>query len=284
MILAAIDHANPACILALAGLMRIANVNARLLDTDGRGAETQHPVVASDVMSAAVKRAHQIQDWPADADEEWWRESVRVATQIGDTETLDTLSMLGSQVPRGEETWAHSRWRMIFGQQRWLNLIRHALEKIDESSIEQWLSAEHWPRDHYMGMTGVDCGAYTPAAYNWTSHTSRLSKGNPVSLWLMWEGLHAVPSVTGETIGWISKNKVRWPIWYEHRSYDWVRTVWSSSWLMEDDINGRITDDPDDATTARKALTSIGVSCVYEAMKTAQPPPYAYRLNSGWPL
>jgi hypothetical protein len=184
-----LEQHNPASALALVGIMRITGARSRWCGPDFYEVEIDRSLSASDLLPAASARLQQLLVWPDDADEEWWLDRARAA-EPGE---IDTIAMLGSQTRHGK--WAHSQWRMIFGQQRWLRMIRTALGEIDAAALDAWLESSHWPRNHYMGMSGVDCGAYCPPAHNWTADTSKLSSGNPVSLWLMWEGMHILPTV-----------------------------------------------------------------------------------------
>lgn len=281
MRLASVVAENPACILALAGVMRITGVRARWCDPALDGAELEREVTPSELLKAATSRLNQIASWPDDAEEEWWLAYAR-RTDL-DAETQATIETLGSLARDGE--WKHSQWRMVQGQQRWIRMIRQALTQIDAAAITAWLQSTHWPRDAYMGMSGVDCSAYRPAALNWTSDTAKQSRGSPVSLWLMWEGMHLLPSVSGNTLGWGDRMHVRWPIWTASASIDWLRTIWWSEWLMRDlDSPSIPVGECGEFVSPRAVLREQGVVHVYESRRSLQPPPYSWRLNAGMPI
>lgn len=288
-----LESANPACVLALAGVMRITGARSRWCD-NFQTVELDRSLSAVDFLPAATARRAQLSRWPDDASADWW---LTQAKTTDDPDASATICMLGTPTSKGG--WAHSQWRMIFGQQRWLKMIREALREVD-SRMPAWLSATHWPRDHYMGMTGVDCGAYCPPAYNWTSNTSKLSKGNPVSLWLMWEGMHMLPSVpisgmvdrAGRwsdsphgyaSLGWRDRNSVRWPLWTQWADNRSLQTLWSCEQLYATCLDARLAP-YDPHPTIREMLTGWGIGRVMESWRAAQPPPYAWRLQYGSPL
>jgi hypothetical protein len=219
-----IEMSNPASVIALAGIMRRLGVRARFVGPYA-GAEIDRDITAADLARAAQSAHRFLGAWPDDVDSAWWMAQIRQARQDRDLQALAALAALGSEGPDG---WKPSRFRLVGGPQRWLKMFRDAaLAAADEESAARWLAARDWPRDTEMGMTGLDSGAFAPAALRWAgSDTQQGSLGNPISLWLMWEGIQALPSHGGETTGWVSDREFRWPVWRDHIGIESLVSIW----------------------------------------------------------
>lgn len=197
---------------------------------------------------------------------ESWREQVTLSMRSADRPRLDWLACLASD--DGKDI-VPSRFRFASGQQRWLRTMRQAAELVTEESVMRWRDANTWPREHRMTMCGWDCGSFTPAAHRWdASDTTAGSRGNPVGLYLACEGLQAWPCMQGQTAGWVGRC-VRFPLWREFQSWDWIRSVTVTSAIhgrMDDEIV--IGDDweTDQTIVSRtEYLRGIGVDAVFES-------------------
>lgn len=234
-----IHYGNPAEFVALGGIMRMLGVRARF--GDGGIAEVDRPISVDELLDHARSRLSRLHDWPDDISSEWI-EHMHRRGYIDLASSEDACMIGSSRAPRHGDSieWRPTWFRMVSGRQQWVEDTRRALRQIDLPMLARWLAQYMWPRDYTMGMTGVDAPAYTPPALRWEgSNTSAGSRGNPVSLWLMWEGYHAFPCVNGTTAGWTyagmhryprpepSHRRFRWFRWREFATWETIRGAYS---------------------------------------------------------
>lgn len=271
-----IHYSSPAEFVALVGVMRMLRVRARF--GVGGFAEVEGDITAEDLLAHVRSRMHRIEDWPDDVSPAWIEGMHRQAYAALDRDLSDEACMLGSSRQPGRESpieWVPTWFRMVSGRQRWIEDMRRAMRQIDASTIARWLRQYMWPRDYRMGMTGVDEQAYTPPALRWAgSDTSAGSMGNPVSLWLMWEGYHAFPCLAGVTAGWAyagsrkspSHRRFRWPVWREYASWETIRGAYSMG-----ATSGIVVE-----KHRRELRACLSVELVMEAFPTRMPPGSKY--------
>lgn len=133
-----------------------------------------------------------------------------------------------------DEGFAHSRWQMVSGPQKWLPLVIKAASMVNQRTASEWLEAV---ANHGPPLGGITPLGLNPAAREEPARSAfgRTSREHPCTLFLAALGALQYPVTMTEdgakTPGWLwHPSRVRWVLWDGFVSLDTAMAMQVNGW------------------------------------------------------